>query len=112
MRCGGSNVDIDSVLALSSLTLDTPSPSTTPWKAIDPQSGGLQLIGLCRRASCTFLTFNNNGTTKYVSKTIQPYPYTTVGENQLYGEFAKDDGVKSNVKATQPWKFKSVRLSA
>lgn len=108
LRCGGSNVDIDSVLALSSLTLDTPSPSTTPWKAIDPQSGGLQLIGPLPTGIMHILTFNTNGTTKYVSKTIQPYPYTTVGENQLYGEFAKDDGVKSNVKATQPWKFKSV----
>lgn len=108
LRCGGSNVDIDSVSALASLRLDSPSPAATPWKAPDPLSGGLQIIGPVPTGIMHILTFNTDGTTKYVSKTIKPYPYTTVGENQLYAEFSKDEGIKSAVKKSSPWKFKNV----
>lgn len=111
LRCGGSNVNIDSIIALEALPMDLPVKTWTPWKALDPSNlPNLQILGDVPTGIMHIYTFNKDGTTKYVSKTIQPYPYTTVGENQLYGELRTDKGLPTKVKTSLPWKLSGVKF--
>lgn len=111
IRCGGSNVDIDSIIALNTAPLDPPVTPTTLWRATDPGNPpNWQIIGDVPTGVMHIFTFNKNGTYKYVSKTIKPYPYTTVGENQLFAELKTDKGLKSDGLKANKWKLSTIKF--
>lgn len=107
LRCAGSRVNIDSVAGMQSLGFNPPSTPKIMWKATDPSTApAVQNLGLVPTGVIHIYTFNPDGTVKYISKDVKPYPYTAVGENQLYAEM--QDG-NELVSAALPFTLTGVR---
>lgn len=110
LRCGGSRVNIDSVLTLNSgMGFNPPSTPTTKWRAPDPANpGGIQVLGDIPTGVMHIYTFNPDGTIKYVSKDITPYPYTVVGEKQFYSEL-NDTTEIVTADPAESWKLTNIK---
>lgn len=116
IRNAGSRVNITSVLNMlqsagkgSSPAQfdDAPSP-TVLWKAPDPMTLAPVSIGDIPAGILHIYSFSKDGSILYRSKSLKPYPYTAVGEKQLYAELA--DGEELNSK-TKNWKITGIEMN-
>ncbi|MFN8655628.1 MAG: hypothetical protein U0105_04765 [Candidatus Obscuribacterales bacterium] len=98
LRCGGSKVDIDSVVQLQTRALNAPSTPQIMWKSVDP-ANAMSLInfGMVPTGVMHIYTFDANGVIQYRSVDIKPYPYTVIGEKQLYAETVESNPIGSAV---------------
>ncbi len=107
LRCGGSRINIDSVVGMQSMGFNAPSTPKIMWKATDPANApAVQNLGLVPTGVIHIYTFLPDGTVRYISKDVKPYPYTVVGENQLYAEM--QDG-NELISAALPFTLSGVR---
>lgn len=98
LRCGGSKVNIDSVVQLQTRPLNAPSTPQIMWKSVDP-ANAMSLInfGLVPTGIMHIYTFDANGNIQYRSVDIKPYPYSVIGERQLYAETVESNPIGSAV---------------
>lgn len=107
LRCGGSKVNIDAAVGLEGRAFNPPSVPKVSWKAPDPSNPAIiQTLGQIPTGVMHIYTFNPDGTIAYVSKDIKPYPYTVVGENQLYAELSEGNDIAT----TEPvWNLSGIK---
>lgn len=107
VRCGGSRVNIDSILALQTMPFNAPSTSQTMWRAEDPTNPGTIInLGNIPTGVMHIYTFNQDGTIRYRSRDIKPYPYTVVSDHQFYAEFQENQSYLSDA---NEWTITGVR---
>lgn len=98
LRCGGSRVNIDSVVQLQTRSLNPPSTPQIMWRSVDPANAmALVDFGLVPTGVMHIYTFDASGNIQYRSVDIKPYPYTVIGEKQLYGETIESAPIGSSV---------------
>lgn len=86
LRRAGPRANVDSIVGMQKVSLDTPKPPTKPWIAPIDSSGTMQKVGSVSSGIIHIFEFNRDGAVTYRSKLLTPYPLSVVGENQLYGE--------------------------
>lgn len=110
LRAAGSNVNIDSFLKMQSGKFNKPTPAQTFWSARDPLTQAPVKIGNIPTGIAHIYTIKPDGSILYRSKTIKPYPYTAVSENQLYAESVGPMG--SGLQSGAPsWKYTGIMLN-
>lgn len=97
LRCAGTKPNIDEVVRLQSLAFAPASTPTVPWRVLDPQTNSVVVWGQIPTGSMHIYTWDNNGMLQYRSVDIQPYPYTVIGENQLYSETIEATPITSSL---------------
>jgi hypothetical protein len=97
IRCGGTRVNIDSVLGMLAGQWDPPGNATVNWKAKDPVTNALITVGLVPEGIMHIYSFNMDGTITYRSKAIKPYPYTIMAHHQLYAECRQGEAISSSI---------------
>lgn len=110
IRCGGSNVNIDSVLSMQALNFQPPSTPQVMWtiQNINANPPTLIDLGMINRGVMHIYTFKPDGTVDYKWTDIKPAPYTVVGENQIYAELS--DSAKGLKTAAPGWKLMNKSL--
>lgn len=108
IRAAGSRVNIDSVLNMQSGEFDPPQQATITWRAIDPFTLLEINLGQVPQGIMHIYTFSADGTVLYRSKTIKPFPYTIVSNQQMYAELQEGQELKS---AVPIWKVEGISFS-
>lgn len=108
IRCGGSTVNIDSVLAAQNIPFASPATPTVAWNAEDlDQPGVIVNMGQVPTGIMHIYSLQADGTVAYNHVQIKPSPYTVVGEGQLYGELVDAGDIASSV---PKWKISNIDL--
>jgi hypothetical protein len=108
IRCGGSTVNIDSVIAAQSIPFAAPATPTVMWKVEHPiNPPTIVELGPVPTGIMHIYSIQQDGTIAYNSAEIKPAPYTVVGEGQLYAEVVDEGDISSSV---PEWKIKNIPL--
>lgn len=108
IRCGGSRVNIDSVVAMLNGQFDAPGNATVRWTAKDPLTNAVIQVGLVPEGIIHIYAFNMDGTINYRSKPIKPYPYTIMAHHQLYAECRPGEAIASSI---PDWTITGVQMN-
>lgn len=116
IRNAGSRVNISSVLNMlksssggsSPAQFEAPPSPTVLWKAPDPMTLAPVTIGDIPAGILHIYSFSKDGSILYRTKSIKPYPYTVVGEKQLYAELADGEELDSKTKS---WKITGIEMN-
>lgn len=85
-RRAGTKANIDSCVNMQSQVLDSPNPATVTWLAPISIGGPYLNLGKIPGGIIHIFTFNGDGTVKYRSKQLTPYPLYCASNEQMYGE--------------------------
>lgn len=92
----GPTINVQAAVIMQTTPLSAPPAPTVTWKGKDPL-GNIVTVGTVPGGCEHKYTWNpSTGVINCTTKTITPYPYSVVGEAQVYAELV-DHGIKSSM---------------